>query len=110
MNYTITLADGRKLEGLTRNGSNFVSQTKVDEAVFRDHLSTMTVFDGTVEQTYHNVELIQQVQYADGWYLAFREKSTQELKEMELNAQILALTEAMVEMQFAQDLGQLQRN
>lgn len=110
MNYTITLADGRKLDGLTKNGSNFVSEAKIDETLFDDNLSVMTVFDGTTETVYHDVELIQQVQYADGWYLAFRERTVQELKEIELNTQILALTEAMVEMQFAQDLGQLQRN
>lgn len=46
MQYTITLADGRKLTGLDKNGDNFVSKTKVDEKIFKDNLSTMKVSDG----------------------------------------------------------------
>lgn len=34
MQYTITLADGRKLTGLGKNGDNFVSSEKVDETIF----------------------------------------------------------------------------
>ncbi len=88
MQYTITLADGKKITGLTKNGDNFVSESKVDETLLVDNLSVMTVSDGEVERVYHNVELVQQVQYSDGWYLAFRELTAQELKEIELNAKI----------------------
>lgn|GEM_PF-3536781 len=37
--YTITLSDGRKLENLTVNGTNFVSKTKVDEEIFQNNLA-----------------------------------------------------------------------
>lgn len=80
MAYTITLADGRKLAGLGKNGNNFVSAEKVDEAIFKDNLSTMAVSDSESETIYHNAELIQQQEWADGsWYLAFREKTATEL-------------------------------
>lgn len=46
---------------------------KVDESIFEGNLSTMTVSDGQTETVMHEVELIQQVHYSDGWYLAFRE-------------------------------------
>lgn len=88
MSYTITLADGQQITGLSKNGDNFVSQSEVDESIFEGNLSTMTVSDGETTETYENVELIQQVKYKDGWYLAFRELSAQELRDMEIDAKI----------------------
>lgn len=85
MGYTITLADGQQLTELELNGSNFISNTKVDESIFEDNLETMTVSDGENETVYHDVEFIQQMHWPDGtYYLAFRELSEQEkmLKNM----------------------------
>lgn len=79
MQYTITLADGKKLTGLTKNGDNYVSKKKVDESIFTDNLATMTVSDGETETTYKNVELIQQMTFPDGFYLCFRELTEEEL-------------------------------
>lgn len=80
MTYTITLADGTQLSGLGMNGNNFVSAQKIDERIFQDNLSVMTVSDGETEESYHNVELVQQQEWFDGsWYLVFREKSSQEV-------------------------------
>ena len=89
MQYTITLADGRKLTGLGKNGDNFVSSEKVDETIFKDNLSVMTVSDGKTETVYHNAELIQQQEWFDGsWYLAFRELTESEQKEKAVNAKL----------------------
>lgn len=107
MSYKIILADGREITGLSKNGTNFVSDSRVDESLFSGNLSTMTVFDGESKTIYHNVELVQQVQYEDGWYLAFRELTAKEKKKIELDAQILALTEAMVEMQYNNDIVEI---
>ena len=71
--YTITLADGKKLENLDKNGDNYVSKTKVDESIFKNNLSKVTISDGETETTYENVEFVQQMQWSDGtWYLVFR--------------------------------------
>ena len=88
MQYTITLADGKKLTGLTKNGDNFVSAKKVDKSIFSGNLSEMVVSDGTVSTTYRNVVLVQQVQYSDGWYLSFRELSEQEVKDKNMYSKI----------------------
>ena len=85
MTYSITLEDGRKINDLKVNGTNFISQTKIDESIFIGNLETMTVSNKEITETYHNIELVQQVQYSDGWYLAFRELSPQELKEIEID-------------------------
>ena len=71
--YTITLADGKKLESLDKNGDNYISKTKVDESIFKNNLSKVTISDGETETTYENVEFVQQMQWTDGtWYLVFR--------------------------------------
>lgn len=86
--YKIKLYDGHEITDLKKNGTNFVSKTKIDDSLFKNNLKTMTVIDEEGEETeYHNVELIQQVQYADGWYLAFIEKNISE--QDRINAQIM---------------------
>lgn len=99
--YTITLADGTKLTGLSKNGDNFISTEKVDESIFTDNLSTMTITDEeTSEETVlTDAELIQQVQYKeDGdWYLCFREISQQEKAEREYSDGLTDLQVALAE-------------
>jgi hypothetical protein len=96
MQYTITLADGKKLTGLTKNGDNYVSKTKVDESIFTDNLTTMTVSDGETETAYQNVELIQQMEFPDGWYLCFRELTEAELAVTELQEALAEVYELIV--------------
>lgn len=86
----LILADGTELTGFTRNGDNFVSKKKVETAVFADNLSTLTISDeeGESETVLHNAELIQQVHYADGWYLCFRELTPQELQYAAINGKL----------------------
>jgi len=98
MQYTITLADGQKLTGLSKNGDNFVSSEKVDETIFKDNLSTMKVSDGETEETFENMVFIQQMEWADGtFYLAFREQTPQE----KMLAAIAANSESVTDMQLA---------
>ena len=96
MQYTITLADGKKMTGLTKNGDNYVSKKKVDESIFTDNLTTMTVSDGETETAYQNVELIQQMEFPDGWYLCFRELTEAELAVTELQEALAEVYELIV--------------
>ena len=96
MSYTITLADGRKLTGLSKNGDNFVSAEQVDESIFGDNLSTMTVSDGETEVQYRDVEFIQQQEWVDGsWYLAFREITESEKREKAINEKLQAIEQTL---------------
>ena len=89
MNYTLRLDDGTEITGLGLNGNNFVSEEQIDESLFDGNLDTLTILkDGEEIQVMNNVEMIQQVQYTDGWYICFRELSQQELKEISMNAKI----------------------
>lgn len=88
-NYTLTLADGTKIENLGLNGNNFVSDSEIDLATFEGNLDTLTISkDDEVVQVMNNAEVIQQVQYDDGWYICFRELSAQELNEIKFNAKL----------------------
>lgn len=84
--YTITFADGTKLENLTlNNGANtFHSPTEVTEGTFDGKLSEVhiTASDGDMSQcaypdTLHNAELVQIMQPADTpdgtWQFILRE-------------------------------------
>lgn len=86
--YTLTLADGTKLENLALSGNNFISDSKVDESVFEDNLATLTITDGETETVLHNAELVQQVQYGEKWYLVFREPSAEERYRMEVDGKL----------------------
>lgn len=96
MQYTIKLADGRELTGLTKNGDNYVNKEKVDETIFADNLATMTVSDGETETTYKNVEFIQQMEFPDGFYLCFRELTEAELTVTDLQKALAEVYELIV--------------
>ena len=52
MMYKITLADGTTLENLVLNGNNFIAQTAVDDAVFKDNMAIVIITnleDGSTE-------------------------------------------------------------
>lgn len=86
-------ADGVKFaEGLTLNGSNYVSETEVDVSdlpkVFK-----FTVKDskGNVTEEYEHGKLLQQVSYAwdnGNYYLAFAPVSEQEIRNTEFQSNI----------------------
>lgn len=78
--YKITLADGTVLENLVLNGNNFIAQTAVDDAVFKDNMATVTITnlaDGSAEQIEDGVLLSNIVRDGCSW-LVFGKKSKEE--------------------------------
>lgn len=96
---TITLADGTQLTGFRLNGSGYVSANKIDESVFIDNLSTLSITDDKTGQstTYHNAVLTTQQQRDDGWHFHFRELTSRELRDIEIETQITDTQMAVVE-------------
>lgn len=100
--YKITLPNEQVLENLKLNGNNFVSETQIDESLFTDLVSEVKV-EGSEqdEQSYtlHNVYLVQQVKYDDGYYfiLAERHISEQEQINANLMLQIAMLTQKVMD-------------
>ena len=89
--WTITLADGTSLEGLELNGSNFISETEIDESIFEGNCSTVKCVSSSGEEhIISNAELQQQKQYKDvpGYWLSFKTKTEDEIKYENLQSQI----------------------
>lgn len=93
--YNLILADGTTLENLTKNGDCFVSKTEVDESIFENNLSTLTIqnTEEDTEEVMTNAEFVQQLHYENfhgntGYYLAFRELTEAEVKEATLTGLI----------------------
>lgn len=91
-------ADGVKFaEGLTLNGSNYVSEDEVDVNCLPE-VFKFTVKDskGNITEEYEHGKLLQEVQYKwdnNRWYLAFAPVSEQEIRNQEFksNLQYLAM-------------------
>lgn len=87
--FTIVLADGTEIKDLKINGNNYISKKKVDESVFEDNCAPMTIIDNDgAEMTFEHGEFIRQAHFSDGYYLAFREKSEEEIQMQTLQAQL----------------------
>lgn len=78
--YTITLSDGSTIENLSLNGNNFVSQTEITDAMFKNKLANVQISDGETIERHKNMELIQIAKYNDGWYFIIRDIPEAELK------------------------------
>lgn len=95
--YKIILADGTTLENLVLNGNNFIAQTAVDDAVFKDNMASVTITnldDGTAEQIEDGVLLSNIVREGCSW-LVLGQK-TPEQKAMEArDKEIAELRRAM---------------
>lgn len=78
---TLVLSDGTELTGFTENGNNYITNTKIDEAVFTDKLETLTIkYDDGTERVLNSAYLVQQVTYDEGktYWLCFAEKTEME--------------------------------
>lgn len=91
--WKITLADGTKLENLGLNGNNFISDTKLTEDDFEGKLLNVKIEGKTddgqeIIEEHNHMELIQIVQYDDGYYFALRDLTDEELEKMKMQSDI----------------------
>ena len=94
--YSVKLADGTELINLVLNGNNFISNTIVDDNIFKDNLGNVTITnpEGVVE--YEDMKLIQNKVYGTQSWFILAEK-TKEEKDKETLLQLLAdLTEVVL--------------
>lgn len=97
--YKITLANGIILDNLELNGNNFISSQIIENNVFENNLTTITINDGEVDTIYSNMCLMSNRVAADGrsWFV-LGEKSEQEVREELLQQKIEELTGAILEL------------
>lgn len=90
--WKITLSDGTEIKDLRKNGNNFVSEIEITENDFKGKLSKVIIEgkeDGQkVKEEYEHMELVQVVQYEDGYYFILRELSERELKDEKIQSNL----------------------
>lgn len=93
--YKITLADDTKLENLELNGNNYIAEGVVDDSVFKDNLSTVTITDGKETTTYEDMVLLShRVDVGRSW-IVLGVKSEKEKREEATARKIAELEQAM---------------
>ena len=95
--YKITLADGTALENLVLNGNNYVASTAVDDAIFKDNMTIVTITnldDGTAEQIEDGVLLSNIVRDGKSW-LVLGQKSAEQKATEARDKEIAELRRAM---------------
>ena len=95
--YKITLADGTTLENLVLNGNNFIAQTVVDDAVFKDNMATVTITnldDESTEKIEDGVLLSNIVRDGKSWLVLGKKTPEQKATEAK-DKEIAELCRAM---------------
>ena len=80
--YTITLANGTKLENLELNGNNYISETVIEDSVFEGNLDTVKISDGSTTETFTGMRLMSNIVRDGRSWFVLGEKSAQQ-KAME---------------------------
>ena len=71
--WTVALTDGTKLENLTLNGNNFISDTELTSEMFEGKFSKVTATDGDNTIEWNNAELVQITHPDSRWWFILRE-------------------------------------
>lgn len=94
--YSIKLADSTELKGLELNGNNFISDTIIDDEVFKNNLDTVTITNEEGSTIYNDMKLVQNKVYGTQSWFILTEKTKDE-KDKETLLQLLAdLTEVVL--------------
>ena len=80
--YTITLANGTKLENLELNGNNYISETVIEDSVFEGNLDTVKISDDSTTETFTDMRLMSNIVRDGRSWFVLGEKSAQQ-KAME---------------------------
>lgn len=87
--YKITLGDGTEISNLKLNGNNFISTETIEESVFADNCSPVTISGGTTETVHPNMELVQIVEQIPGEYwFVLRDISEEEFARTKMQSDI----------------------
>lgn len=86
--YTITLADGRVIENLKKNGDNFISQNPISKSIFEGNCSPYIVSDGEYEELHEDAELVQVSEMFGEYWFVLRDLSAQEIAMAKMSSDI----------------------
>jgi len=88
-NHSITLANGTVIGNLGLNGSNYISDTEVNPAIFSKKNCSPIVFnDGATNEEHPHMELVHILKNEDEWWIALRDIPAPEIAEQKLRADV----------------------
>lgn len=91
---TIKLHDGTRIENLSLNVNEYISDTQIDKKIFINNTQSVTIIDNDNETTYTNMVLDHIVDHNDGTYgIIMRHKTSRELIEETITDIQMAITE-----------------
>lgn len=87
--YSVTLADGTIIKNLVKNGDNFISRSEIEEDLFEDNLSSVTINDGEREEVHSNMALTQ-VTHPNQleWWFVLRDLTPEEISMLKLKSTV----------------------
>lgn len=94
--YNIKLADGTELKELELNGNNYISDTIIDDEVFKDNLATVIITNEEKSEEYHDMKLIKNKVYNEQSWFILAKKTEQEKEKDKLYNIIADLTETVL--------------
>lgn len=90
--YTVILADGTRLENLTLNGNNFVSNVPISETIFEGNTVPTIISDGIHPERHEFMELVQVTEYEGKYLFVLRDVPESELVLQKMNSDIQYLS------------------
>lgn len=94
--YTITLNNGTKLENLTLNGNNFISDKIIEDATFDGNLKRVEISDGTDTKVYEDMFLASnRVDGGKSWIVLL--EKTDEMKRQEQIEELKVQNETLLQ-------------
>mgnify|MGYP001159193198 CR=1 FL=1 len=94
--YNIKLTDGTELKNLELNGNNYISDTIIEDDIFKDNLDTVIITDENGSTEYHDMKLIQNKVYNNQSWFILAEKTKTEKEKERLLELIADLTEIVL--------------
>lgn len=97
--YTIQLANGTRLENLTLNGNNYVSESIIEDSVFKGNLGTVTITDNEagISETHKDMVLIQNTSYdGEHSYFILGDPSEEEKTITDIQVALAEIYEALL--------------
>ena len=85
---TITLSNGYKINGLSKNGDNFASLSPITEDVFLNNTSPVTITEDGFNETHAHMELVQITTMGDECWFVLRDLTDDEIHQIDLEAKI----------------------
>ena len=109
--YVVKLADGTELKNLELNGNNFISNTIIDDNVFKDNLTKVIITSPEGVSEYEDMKLIQNKVYGTQSWFILAEKTKDEIEKQQQEAVLAGLAYELIQKDLAlQALEQTQAN